>query len=417
MSHLHQAGRSLAIVFFFGAMVGAAASEEPVLVSRSEIPVEGITSAIALSEDGTMLAHAPAWWGRELRLVRTDDGGEVHRVGFFETPIADASFNRDGSMLAVVGTANISPIMGWKFTPIGEAGRMGLGKGSVDPDTYSRRDAQGLITPRMPMILSGKSTNLPPMQGRVYTIDLREDEPKLTVVARDSSPLPAVKVAADRSSIGVLDHDLKLRSVATAAREPFDLAAGREESEEHVNTENEFLVPSATFSDDAKRVVTIPMTYSGKFVFRLFDPSTGEMETLDPRGQAGTPWTVDLSPDGRRFVSAGAGPRVCLWDYEKREKVGEFANSQDPDAHVKYVKFSGDASRILTFDDRNVARLWRADGSRLITQFEVEERALRRATVHEDRIVLVFGGNRPAFAKIPSVPAAPITVLVYKLQP
>jgi len=414
MSSFHRSRRSLAVVLFFGVMVGTAASEEPVLVSRARIPVEGITRAIALSEDGTMLAHAPAWWGRELRVVRTDDGREVHRVGFFETPIADASFNRDGSMLIVAGTANISPILGFKFTPIDQVDQVEASKITAAADFPLRRSVQGVTTPRMPIMGVKPALLARPMVGRVYTIDLREGEPKLTVVARDSSPLPAVKVAADRSSVGVLDHDLKLRSVLAAAPEPFDLAANRKESEEHVNTENEYLVPSTAFSDDAKRVVTITTADRGKFVFRLLNPSSGEMEILNPRGQSSAPWTVDLSPDGRRFVSGGAGPRVYLWDYEKREKIGEFDNSQDPESHVKYVKFSGDGSRILTFDDRNVIRLWRADGGRLISQFEAEASNIRRATVHEDRIVLAFGGNRPASAKIPSVPAEPISIFVYK---
>jgi WD40 repeat protein/S1-C subfamily serine protease/tRNA A-37 threonylcarbamoyl transferase component Bud32 len=90
---------------------------------------------------------------------------------------------------------------------------------------------------------------------------------------------------------------------------------------------------------------------------RVWDVETGrEVRRLD--GHRGIVWTVAVSPDGRRLLSAGADSQVILWDAQTGARVRGYRGHT---AAVRCAAFLPDGQRAVSCSSDRTIRLWEAE--------------------------------------------------------
>jgi WD40 repeat protein len=117
-------------------------------------------------------------------------------------------------------------------------------------------------------------------------------------------------------------------------------------------------VVTLAFSADGKRLVSGSTDGS----VRLWDTTTGQSLRIWHGHEARRPVaagpgagdgvkTVDITPDGRRVLSAGNDDRIKLWDASKDKEVRAIAlpapEKGEGNRHVYHVRFSPDGTRVI----------------------------------------------------------------------
>ena len=99
------------------------------------------------------------------------------------------------------------------------------------------------------------------------------------------------------------------------------------------------------------------------------------------RGPAGTVWTIDISPDGRRLAASGEDEVIRIWRLDTQTTPAELRGHT---RNVWEVRFSPDGKQLASGSFDNTARIWDAEGGR----------SIRILTAHTQAVVgLAFSPN------------------------
>jgi WD40 repeat protein/S1-C subfamily serine protease len=90
---------------------------------------------------------------------------------------------------------------------------------------------------------------------------------------------------------------------------------------------------------------------------RVWDVASGR-QVLSMEGHTGMVWTVAVSPDGRRVLSAGADSQVILWDARTGAKLRSFRGHT---AAVRCATFLPGGQRAVSCSSDRTIRLWEVE--------------------------------------------------------
>jgi WD40 repeat protein len=118
---------------------------------------------------------------------------------------------------------------------------------------------------------------------------------------------------------------------------------------------------SLAFSADGRRAYSTSggfkaggWTNGADSAIRVWDLDTGR-QVLTLEGHKGIVWTVAVSPDGRRLLSAGDDSQAILWNAQTGAKVRGFREHTAP---VRCAAFLPDGPRAVSCSDDRTIRLW-----------------------------------------------------------
>ncbi|KIJ06249.1 hypothetical protein PAXINDRAFT_62133, partial [Paxillus involutus ATCC 200175] len=109
------------------------------------------------------------------------------------------------------------------------------------------------------------------------------------------------------------------------------------------------------FYPDEKKLVS---GWSDNTLRIIWDRRVGAVEEL--RGHTDTVWDVDVSRDGRMFVSGSADKTVRIWNRES----GEIFEGHK--SCVRSVQFSADSSRVVSGSWDGTVRIWSIETGKLV---------------------------------------------------
>jgi hypothetical protein len=98
---------------------------------------------------------------------------------------------------------------------------------------------------------------------------------------------------------------------------------------------------------------------------RIWDVETGR-EVRKLEGHKGIVWTVAVSPDGRRLLSAGNDKAAILWDAETGAEIRRF---REHTLEVRCASFLPDGRRAVSCGHDRTVRLWDVETGQEIRRF------------------------------------------------
>jgi len=156
---------------------------------------------------------------------------------------------------------------------------------------------------------------------------------------------------------------------------------------------------TARLSRDGRRVVVAD--HLGQTAL-VFDADSGALvRRLGPHTGAGKLWSVDVTADGARVVTAGHDSTAVIWDVATGERLATLAGHAQ---RVVYVSLDPAGERVVTASLDRTARVWNArtgetlailaEHSAQVTSACFDHRGERLATTSSDRTARVWSGGR-----------------------
>ena len=137
-------------------------------------------------------------------------------------------------------------------------------------------------------------------------------------------------------------------------------------------------VKVAAFSPDGKKVATNSNVeprnaIRSTHIFQIWDAVSGkELHKSDEHVYRGAYFvhSIDFSPDGKKFITAGAF--VQIWDAESGKKLLrlEGMGNKDTSGAASCAAFSPDGKKIVTANRDGVVRLWDAESGKELQKIE-----------------------------------------------
>ncbi|XP_026024377.1 WD repeat-containing protein 1 [Astatotilapia calliptera] len=175
-----------------------------------------------------------------------------------------------------------------------------------------------------------------PISGKVKDIAWTEDSKRLAVVGDGREKFGAVFLWDSGSSVGeVSGHSKLINSVDIRQKRPYRLA---------------------TASDD-----TCASFFEGppfKFKFTLRDHS----QFVN---------CIRFSPDGSRFVTAGADGQILIYDGTTGERVGSLGGEKAHKGGIYAVSWSPDSSQLISASGDKTVKLWDVGATTAVTTFNL----------------------------------------------
>lgn len=123
-------------------------------------------------------------------------------------------------------------------------------------------------------------------------------------------------------------------------------------------------------SPDGRRVITAGSAYNAPPI-QLWDAESGALiRSFGDASHSTSSWIWDLAftPDGRFAVAAGGDNLIRLWDVDQGEEVRIFAGHTGA---IRSIKVSIDGKRLLSASNDGTTRLWDIATGREIAQFVI----------------------------------------------
>jgi hypothetical protein len=365
---------------------------------------EGGASIAVLSPDGTRLVHAQE---RSVVLVDAIRGDVLFRSDETRSVIAAVALSKDASKLAIVRMMNGGNFFhGEPLRPdpnsrieAGKPSTGGLGGGGIGGgtgrsviDEQSRRSmALGSTVPPIttrPPIIGGHYI---PLSSSVEVWDVARGT-RLGTSPNNGRPLIAAAFDTEAAKLHTIGMELQRAEIAVGCPDPAEPAVG--EVKPHVfalvDTEP---VAMTSFSADGRRAATLrAATSDGRISIALWKAGVASPTLLDPPASVPPRWVVSIAPDGRRFVTAGVGDWIQIWDLDRSSIERTIINGVEAVPHVSFVAFARDSSRIVSVDAVGAVRVWDGDSGRLLSTLKEPITDARDAALVGDRLTIVRGG-------------------------
>lgn len=384
---------------------------------------EGGARIAVLSPDGTRLAHAQ---DRSVALVDAERGDVLFRSDETSFVIAAVAMNADASKLAVIRMMNGGNFFhGEPFQPdpnslieAGNRSTAGLGGGGIGGgggknvmDEQSRRSlALGSTVPPMTMRLPMIGGHYIPLSSSVEVWDVPR-KVRLETSPDNGRPLIAAAFDAGAAKLHAIGVDLRRAEIDVGRPDAAEPALG--EVKPHVFAPVDTgPVAMTSFSADGRRAATLrAATSDGRISIAIWKAGDELPALLDPPASVPPQWVVSVAPDGRRFVTAGVGNRIQIWDFDRSSIERTIINGEAAVPHVSFVAFARDSSRIISVDAIGAARVWDGDSGRLLSTLKEPITDARDAALVGDRLTIVRGGiHRDGLS------SAPLAVRTYELS-
>ncbi|XP_049894438.1 WD repeat-containing protein 1 [Epinephelus moara] len=175
-----------------------------------------------------------------------------------------------------------------------------------------------------------------PISGRIKDIAWTEDSKRIAVVGDGREKFGAVFLWDSGSSVGeVAGHSKLINSVDIKQTRPYRLATG---------------------SDDTTGCFSEGVPFKFKF-------------TLNQHTQFVN--CVRFSPDGQRFVTAGADGQIFLYDGKVGEHVGSLGGEKAHKGGIYAVCWSPDSSQLISASGDKTVKLWDVSTGTAVTTFNL----------------------------------------------
>jgi len=374
------------------------ASTEPIGQAASRIEgtrVEAAMPAIVtdLSMSGTRIACLLA--SGTAVILDLEDGHVVARVEGQKTPLSGIAISPDGEWIATGGFRDWVPFgaPGANFNgpllPANEP-RSG-GSGVTSPEVKIRRLRYKVPIFRMPIFNASGLTR--PEGGRV---SLWRASDGRRVRERSDFPHPVAGLAFDGTSTRLIIADNKLNLFTL--NDALNTISSYVDQDKCLLRFDYFPSPQIVFSRDCTRAVCLSAGADGRINLILCDLKA--MWTIAPeRGkEASPPWAVAASPDGRRFVTSGAGPGLTVWDMH----TGLILKTIKPDnggGDTLFVSFA-DSRSVITVASDGLIRVVDLDLGRAVLAGRGPGADVRAAALDGRRLTLVSGGFQQVGPKV-----------------
>ncbi|MGB3345609.1 MAG: caspase family protein [Aequorivita sp.] len=137
-----------------------------------------------------------------------------------------------------------------------------------------------------------------------------------------------------------------------------------------------YLVDSANFSPDGKRIVSA----SGDHTAKIWDAQTGIL-LADLTGHSAAVISAIFSPNGRMIVTASKDKTAKIWDAQTGKWLVDITGHSK---EVSSAIFSPDGKKIVTASDDNTAKIWDAKTGKLLADITGHSKGIYSAIFSPD---------------------------------
>lgn len=396
---------SIALLASLPPALGQSLPPRPAEVERTMILLEKPVRAVAVSGDGARLACGG--YDRLLQVFDARSGRRLFLSHPLDVPIAALAMSRDGNLVVSGGAANV----GWLWPPPKTSGYAdgprpwgGLGGGGG----LSYFDSIRMFRPDSPFythpIIGGASSRiLEPIGGLVQL--WRLDAPgRSSTLASSGLPILAVQASSEQTHVSVIGADLRMTCVPidVPSAGPVALSESRpvepDRADRILLRESQCPMPMTSFSADGLRAVTLTNLRLHRLALHEASKPEKDPRYVEPFVHTSNPWTVAMSPDGRRFATTGADGVLAVWSFESGtvEKVIGRTEKEKARLGIPYLTFLDDSDRLLAIDGGGVVRLWSVDSGRVLFRGQGPTKDVRSAVLHGSTLTVVSGAYRGA---------------------
>lgn len=175
-----------------------------------------------------------------------------------------------------------------------------------------------------------------PFGGKIKDIAWTEDSKRIAVVGEGREKFGAVFLWDSGSSVGEISGHFKvINSVDIKQTRPYRLATGSDDN-------------CGTFFEGPPFKFKFTINDHARFVN-----------------------CVRFSPDGNRFVTAGADGQIFLYDGKTGEKIGSVGGEKAHDGGIYAVSWSPDSSKLISASGDKTVKLWDMGTSTTLTTFNM----------------------------------------------
>ncbi|XP_062380323.1 WD repeat-containing protein 1 [Sardina pilchardus] len=175
-----------------------------------------------------------------------------------------------------------------------------------------------------------------PFGGKIKDIAWTEDSKRIAVVGEGREKFGAVFLWDSGSSVGeIVGHSKVINTVDIKQSRPYRLVTGADDS-------------CCTFFEGPPFKFKFTMSDHSRFVN-----------------------CVRFSPDGNRFVSAGADGQINIYDGKTGEKVGTLGGEKAHEGGIYAVSWSPDSSKLISASGDKTVKLWDVAADTAVTTFNM----------------------------------------------
>jgi len=261
---------------------------------------------------------------------------------------------------------------------------LGFGR-AASPEENIRRDRYK-VWGRLPSINQG----LTRPEGGVVKLWRTSDG--LKTVRMGEFPHPVAGMAFDGHNLTLIDTMFSIKL----------LNKNLDQINVHQNnfpiTIEAFPCPQTVFSRDCKRAVCLSAGPGERITLVSCDLTAKRTIVPERANGSAPPWAVAASPDGRRFVTSGAGPGLTVWDME----TGRILKTIGPDGggtDTLFVAFA-DSRSVITVASDGLIRVVDLELDRAVLTGRGPGADVRAAALDGRRLTLVSGGFQQVGPKV-----------------
>ncbi|XP_076844085.1 WD repeat-containing protein 1 [Brachyhypopomus gauderio] len=175
-----------------------------------------------------------------------------------------------------------------------------------------------------------------PFGGKIKDIAWTEDSKRVAVVGEGREKFGAVFLWDSGSSVGeIIGHSKIINSVDIKQTRPYRLITGSDDN-------------CTTFFEGPPFKFKCTISDHGRFVN-----------------------CVRFSPDGSRYVSAGADGQIFLYDGKTAEKLGTLGGAKAHEGGIYAVSWSPDSSQLISASGDKTVKLWDVASGTAVTTFNL----------------------------------------------